>query len=55
MLSPYFQCKEPLKLKHYMTGAIMPAIIPGFSPAIFANVIGSIPLLVFGAFLTLRQ
>jgi hypothetical protein len=53
MLTPYCHCKEPLKVKHYMTGAIMPAIILGFIPAVLSIVLGSVFLLVFGIFFTM--
>ncbi|MCF6225447.1 MAG: DUF3267 domain-containing protein [Xanthomonadales bacterium] len=50
MLTPYCHCTEPLKVKHYIIGALAPAIILGFIPAIIAMIIGSIGLLVFGIF-----
>jgi hypothetical protein len=50
MITPYCHCKEPLKLKQYIIGAIMPAIILGFIPAILALVVGNIALLIFGVF-----
>lgn len=53
MLTPYCHCKEPLKVKHYITGAIMPAIILGLFPALVAIVIGNLPLLIFGTFFTI--
>jgi hypothetical protein len=36
-----------------MTGAIMPAIILGFIPAVLSIVLGSVFLLVFGIFFTM--
>ncbi len=42
MLTPYCHCKEPLKVKHYIVGAIMPAIILGIIPAIISIIIGNI-------------
>ncbi|MFZ4260610.1 DUF3267 domain-containing protein [Sphingobacterium sp. HJSM2_6] len=53
MLTPYCHCKEPLRLKHYIIGAIMPAVILGFLPAIIALSIGSFSLLLFAAFFTM--
>lgn len=53
MITPYCHCKEPLKLKEYLLGAIMPAIILGFIPAILAIIIGNEPLLAFGMLFTL--
>lgn len=53
MLTPYCHCKEPLLIKQYLLGAIMPAIILGVIPAVISMFTGSIALLVFGAFFTL--
>ena len=53
MLTPYCHCKEPLKVKHYILGAIAPAIILGIIPAITALFTGSIWLLFFGMIFTL--
>lgn len=52
MLTPYCHCKEPLKVKHYIWGAIAPAIILGFIPAIISIFIGNMGLLIFGMFFT---
>ena len=51
-LTPYCHCKEPLLVKHYITGGIMPAIILGFIPSIIAIIIGGYGLLLFGIFFT---
>ena len=48
MLTPYCHCKEPLKLKLYVLGAIMPAILLGFIPGILAIVVGNMAMLVLG-------
>ena len=53
MLTPYCHCKEPLKIKHYIIGAIMPAIILGLLPAIYALIYGSMNWLLFGVFFTM--
>ena len=53
MLTPYCHCKEPLLVKHYILGAIMPAIILGIIPAIASIIIGSFGLLLFGVFFTM--
>ncbi len=53
MLTPYCHCKEPLKIKHYIIGAIMPAIILGLLPAIYAVIYGSLNWLLFGVFFTM--
>ena len=53
MLTPYCHCKEPLMVKHYILGAIMPAFVLGIIPAIIAIIIGNFGLLLFGSFFTL--
>lgn len=53
MLTPYCHCKEPLLVKHYIIGAIMPAIILGFLPAIYSILTGNIGFLIFGIFFTM--
>jgi hypothetical protein len=53
MLTPYCHCKEPLSIKNYTLGAIMPAIILGLLPALVAIVIGHLGLLIFGIFFTM--
>lgn len=53
MLTPYCHCKEPLLIKHYILGAIMPAIILGVLPAIYAILFGSLGFLIFGIFFTI--
>lgn len=52
MLTPYCHCKEPLRVRHYIIGALMPAIILGFAPALLAMALGSAKLLVFALFFT---
>ena len=53
MLTPYCHCKEPLRVKHYVMGAIAPAIILGFIPSVVAIIIGNFGLLIFGLTFTL--
>jgi hypothetical protein len=53
MLTPYCHCSEPLKVKHYITGAIMPAIILGFLPFIYSLFTGNVLWLFFGIFFTM--
>ena len=53
MLTPYCHCKEPLKVKHYIFGAITPAIITGIIPAITAIFTGNLWLLIFGMLFTM--
>ena len=53
MLTPYCHCKEPLKVRQYILGAITPAIFLGLIPAVISILIGSLGLLVFGIFFTM--
>ncbi len=53
MLTPYCHCKEPLKVKEYIIGAIAPAILLGIFPAVFAIFNGNVGMLVFGMFFTM--
>lgn len=53
MLTPYCHCKEPLKVKQYILGAIMPSIIVGIIPCVIAILIGNFGLLIFGVFFTM--
>jgi len=52
MLTPYCHCKEPLRIKHYIIGAITPALFLGFLPSVVAILIGNFYLLFFGMFFT---
>ena len=51
-LTPYCHCKEPLKVKHYITGAVMPAILLGIFPLVYALIVGKPGWLLFGIFFT---
>jgi len=53
MLTPYCHCREPLKLRPYMLGAIMPGLVMGVLPWLISLLTGSVPLLVFSIFFTL--
>ncbi|TYP93427.1 putative zincin peptidase [Fodinibius salinus] len=53
MLTPYCHCKEPLTVRSYLWGAVVPAIALGFLPALAAIIIGSTGLLYFGTFFTI--
>jgi len=55
VITPYCLCKEPLTVRRYIVGVIMPAIILGFLPAILAIKIGSLPLLFFAIFFTMAS
>jgi len=47
MLTPYAHCKEPLPVRAYILGVIMPFIILGFLPGIYAIFTGNLQLLIF--------
>ena len=53
MMTPYCHCSEPLTLKQYIIGAVMPGIILGQLPALISLITGDIYLLIFGLFFTL--
>ncbi len=47
-MTPYCTCKVPLKLPHYLTGALMPLIILGIIPTAAAILTGSFLTLLLG-------
>ncbi|MBV6621903.1 MAG: DUF3267 domain-containing protein [Rivularia sp. (in: Bacteria)] len=47
-MSPYAHCKEPMGIKAYRLGAVMPAIILGFLPAIIGILTGNTFIFIFG-------
>ncbi|OFX85683.1 MAG: hypothetical protein A2W99_06120 [Bacteroidetes bacterium GWF2_33_16] len=51
-LSPYTHFKEPLKIKYYLAGALMPLIILGIIPAVYGIIMGDGFFLIFGIFFT---
>lgn len=53
MITPYCHCKEPLKVKHYVLGAIMPGVLLGVLPGVVALSTGSLALLLFAIFFTM--
>lgn len=52
-LTPYCHCKEPLLLKHYCLGALMPALLLGGVPSVVALLTGGFLWLLFGLAFTL--
>lgn len=52
-LSPYAHCQEPMKIKPYRLGVIMPAVLLGFLPTIWGTIIGNSSIFVFGLFFIL--
>jgi hypothetical protein len=49
-LTPYCHCKSHLKVKHYIAGAITPAIILGMLPTLWAFINGDIMLFFLGSY-----
>lgn len=49
-LTPYCHCKGYLKVKHYIAGAIMPAILLGILPTIWAFIAGNVLFLFLGVY-----
>jgi hypothetical protein len=47
-LAPYCHCKEPLPIRPYILGALMPAIVLGFIPAGIGLLTGKFIPFVFG-------
>jgi len=52
MLTPYCHCREPLRVRQYIIGALMPSIILGIIPIIYAWYSGNIHILLFAIFFT---
>lgn len=50
MLTPYCHCTEPLKIKHYLLGAVTPAMFLGLIPAIVGIVTAHYVVTLFGIF-----
>ena len=48
MLTPYCHCSEPMGVRAYMLGSMMPCIILGILPAVAAMCTGDFLLLVWG-------
>jgi uncharacterized membrane protein YjgN (DUF898 family) len=51
-LTPYCHCSEPLLMRSYRIGSMLPAIALGIVPAIIAMAMGNLGLMVFGFFFT---
>jgi hypothetical protein len=51
-LIPYCQCKEPLSVRQYRIGAILPFLIFGIIPSLLSIFIGNGALMCFGLFFT---
>lgn len=51
-ITPYCHCSEPLLLKPYKIGSVLPVIVLGIVPSILAIAIGNLWLILFGFFFT---
>ncbi len=49
-LTPYCHCKGYLRVKHYIAGVIMPAIILGVIPTLWAFITGNVMLFFLGIY-----
>ncbi len=50
LLTPYCHCDEPMRIRGYMMGAMMPCIVLGLIPAITALFLGSFLMVIWGIF-----
>lgn len=50
MLTPYCHCTEPLKIRHYLLGAVTPAVFLGLIPAIAGIIMANYLVTFFGIF-----
>ena len=46
---PYCHCSDPLKIRYYIIGALMPCFLLGIMPVVVAYCISNASLLIFGA------
>jgi hypothetical protein len=51
-ITPYAHCREPMAVNHYRLGAVMPLILLGIVPSLFAIAGGQGGLMAFGLFFT---
>ena len=49
-LTPYCHCKGHLRVKHYIAGAIMPAVILGIVPTLWAFITGNMMIFFLGVY-----
>lgn len=52
-LTPYCHCKEALTIRQYRIGGLMPTVVLGFIPVIYAWITGNNFALIFGTLLTI--
>ena len=51
--TPYCHCKEPLEVRHYVLGALMPALMLGILPSVAGIITGNFYVLVLSIFFTM--
>ena len=51
-MTPYCHCSEPLSVRHYMIGTLMPAVVLGVIPSLIALATGNVFVMAFGLFFT---
>ncbi|WP_207424616.1 DUF3267 domain-containing protein [Desertivirga brevis] len=51
--TPYCHCTEPLLLKNYVIGTVMPGLLMGILPLLVSILTGNLLLFAFGLFFTL--
>jgi hypothetical protein len=52
-LTPYCHCNEPLKRFPFLIGAILPLVVLGLFPAVYAYFTGNFTIWFFGFFFTI--
>ncbi len=50
LLTPYCHCDEPMRIRGYMWGSMMPFIVLGIIPAVAALFVGNLMMLALGIF-----
>jgi hypothetical protein len=51
-LTPFCHCTEELKVKHYKRGAVMPLLVLGLLPSIYAVIVGNSTVFFYGLVFT---
>lgn len=51
-LTPYCHCKEPLPVNPYRWGVVMPGLVLGFLPLLYAFITGNVGIFLFGFIFT---
>jgi len=52
VLSPYAHCTEPMDVRAYRLGAMMPGLVVGVMPYLFGLLYGNVWIVLFGLFFT---